>query len=71
MGFSSLELQFQPFIRILCHHRLHRLWVILPVSYDEPEDKNIKKLYRNPDDKTLGGVASQVWLLTLVLKLYG
>ena len=34
------------------------LWVILPVSYDEPEDKNIKKLYRNPDDKTLGGVAS-------------
>jgi phage shock protein PspC (stress-responsive transcriptional regulator) len=34
------------------------LWVILPVSFDEPEDKNIKKLYRNPDDKTLGGVAS-------------
>jgi phage shock protein PspC (stress-responsive transcriptional regulator)/uncharacterized membrane protein len=34
------------------------LWVILPVSYDEPEDKNIKKLYRNPDDRTLGGVAS-------------
>lgn len=34
------------------------LWVILPVSYEEPEDKNIKKLYRNPDDKTLGGVAS-------------
>jgi phage shock protein PspC (stress-responsive transcriptional regulator) len=34
------------------------LWMILPVSYDEPEDKNIKKLYRNPDDRTLGGVAS-------------
>lgn len=34
------------------------MWIILPVSYDEPEDKNIKKLYRNPDDKTLGGVAS-------------
>jgi phage shock protein PspC (stress-responsive transcriptional regulator) len=34
------------------------LWVILPVSYDEPEDKHIKKLYRNPDDRTLGGVAS-------------
>lgn len=34
------------------------LWVILPVSYEEPEDKNIKKLYRNPDDRTLGGVAS-------------
>jgi phage shock protein PspC (stress-responsive transcriptional regulator) len=34
------------------------LWVILPVSFDEPEDKHIKKLYRNPDDRTLGGVAS-------------
>lgn len=34
------------------------LWVILPVSYDEPEDKHIKKLYRNPDDRTIGGVAS-------------
>lgn len=34
------------------------LWVILPVSYEVGEDKNIKKLYRNPDDKVLGGVAS-------------
>ncbi|MDF2157199.1 PspC domain-containing protein [Algoriphagus sp. CAU 1675] len=34
------------------------LWIILPVSYEVEEDKNIKKLYRNPDDKTLGGVAS-------------
>ncbi|MBW3469701.1 PspC domain-containing protein [Arthrospiribacter ruber] len=34
------------------------LWVILPVSYEEPEDKHIKKLYRNPDDRTIGGVAS-------------
>lgn len=34
------------------------LWVILPVSYDLAEDKNIKKLFRNPDDKVLGGVAS-------------
>ncbi|MBN3520203.1 PspC domain-containing protein [Algoriphagus lutimaris] len=34
------------------------LWVILPVSYEVKEDKNIKKLYRNPDDKVLGGVAS-------------
>jgi phage shock protein PspC (stress-responsive transcriptional regulator) len=34
------------------------LWVILPVSYDLTEDKNIKKLYRNPDDKVLGGVSS-------------
>lgn len=34
------------------------LWVILPVSFEEPEDKHVKKLYRNPDDRTLGGVAS-------------
>ena len=34
------------------------LWLILPVSYDIEEDKNIKKLYRNPDDKVLGGVSS-------------
>ncbi|WBL41696.1 PspC domain-containing protein [Algoriphagus halophytocola] len=34
------------------------LWVILPVSYEVIEDKNIKKLYRNPDDKVIGGVAS-------------
>ncbi|WP_297335085.1 PspC domain-containing protein [Algoriphagus sp.] len=34
------------------------MWIILPVSYDIEEDKNIKKLYRNPDDKALGGVAS-------------
>lgn len=34
------------------------LWVILPVSYETHEDKQVKKLYRNPDDKVLGGVAS-------------
>jgi phage shock protein PspC (stress-responsive transcriptional regulator) len=34
------------------------LWVILPVSYANEEDKEIKKLFRNPDDKVLGGVAS-------------
>jgi phage shock protein PspC (stress-responsive transcriptional regulator)/outer membrane lipopolysaccharide assembly protein LptE/RlpB len=34
------------------------LWAILPVSQEEPEDKNIKKLYRNPDDRAIGGVAS-------------
>ena len=34
------------------------LWVNLPVSYANEEDKEIKKLYRNPDDKVLGGVAS-------------
>nr|MBI1232672.1 PspC domain-containing protein [Cytophagales bacterium] len=34
------------------------LWVILPPSYEKPEDKNIKKLYSNPDDRVLGGIAS-------------
>src|SRR5690606_7925122 len=34
------------------------LWIILPVSYEEPEDKNVKKLYRNPDDRVIGGVSS-------------
>jgi len=34
------------------------LWIILPVSYEIDEDKNIKKLYRNPDDRVLGGVSS-------------
>lgn len=34
------------------------LWIILPVSYEMMEDAKIKKLFRNPDDKVLGGVAS-------------
>ena len=34
------------------------LWAILPVSYEDVEDKNIKKLYRNPDDRVIGGVGS-------------
>ncbi|SHN02343.1 phage shock protein C (PspC) family protein [Cyclobacterium lianum] len=34
------------------------LWIILPVSDEKPEDKNIKKLYRNPDDRVMGGVGS-------------
>lgn len=34
------------------------LWIILPVSYELVEDAKIKKLFRNPDDKVLGGVGS-------------
>lgn len=34
------------------------LWIILPVSYELLEDNKIKKLFRNPDDKVLGGVSS-------------
>lgn len=33
-------------------------WVILPERYDLSEDKKIKKMFRNPDDKVIGGVAS-------------
>ena len=36
------------------------LWIVLPESRDLPEDKKIKKLYRNPDDRVLGGIASGV-----------
>lgn len=34
------------------------LWIILPGSNDLQEEKGIKKFYRNPDNKVLGGVAS-------------
>ncbi|SEG39140.1 PspC domain-containing protein [Algoriphagus boritolerans] len=34
------------------------LWIILPVSYEVMEDSKVKKLFRNPDDKVLGGVSS-------------
>jgi phage shock protein PspC (stress-responsive transcriptional regulator) len=36
------------------------LWVILPVSDEVDEDAKIKKMYRNPDERVLGGVASGV-----------
>ncbi|MBS9523906.1 PspC domain-containing protein [Litoribacter alkaliphilus] len=34
------------------------LWIMLPKAYETEEDKNIKKLYRNPDDRVIGGVSS-------------
>lgn len=34
------------------------LWIALPGVDNLEEDRKIKKLYRNPDDKVLGGVAS-------------
>jgi phage shock protein PspC (stress-responsive transcriptional regulator) len=46
------------------------LWVILPVSYTQEEDKEIKKLFRNPDDKVLGGVASGLSAYFGVKELY-
>lgn len=34
------------------------LWVVVPGSNDLEENESIKKLYRNPDDRVLGGVCS-------------
>jgi phage shock protein PspC (stress-responsive transcriptional regulator) len=36
------------------------LWIVIPGSYDLEEQKKIKKMFRNPDDKVLGGVSSGV-----------
>jgi len=36
------------------------LWIVLPDSADLSEDKKLKKMYRNPDDRVIGGVASGV-----------
>lgn len=33
-------------------------WIVVPERFDLPEDRKIKKMFRNPDDKVLGGVAS-------------
>jgi phage shock protein PspC (stress-responsive transcriptional regulator) len=34
------------------------LWIVVPGSVDLPEDQQIKKLYRDPDRRVVGGVAS-------------
>ena len=34
------------------------LWIILPASTSLEEDHKMKKMYRDPDDRVLGGVAS-------------
>jgi len=36
------------------------MWIVLPESIDLKEDKKVRKLYRNPDDRVLGGVASGI-----------
>jgi phage shock protein PspC (stress-responsive transcriptional regulator) len=36
------------------------LWIILPISEFLEEDTKIKKMYRNPEDRVLGGVASGI-----------
>ncbi|TAE32999.1 MAG: PspC domain-containing protein [Cytophagales bacterium] len=34
------------------------MWIAFPGSYTLQDDKTVKKFYRDPDDKVLGGVAS-------------
>ncbi|MCE2708126.1 MAG: PspC domain-containing protein [Algoriphagus sp.] len=46
------------------------LWVILPVSKEPIDDSSIKKLFRNPDDKVLGGVASGLSVYLGIEALY-
>ncbi len=36
------------------------LWILLPASDRLEENKQVKKLYRNPDDKVIGGVSSGI-----------
>ena len=36
------------------------LWIVLPESDDLEEDKKVKKMYRNPSERVIGGVASGV-----------
>jgi phage shock protein PspC (stress-responsive transcriptional regulator) len=36
------------------------LWIVLPESEDLEEDKKLKKMYRNPSERVIGGVASGV-----------
>ncbi len=36
------------------------LWIALPVSAELEEEPTVKKMYRDPDDKVVGGVASGV-----------
>jgi len=36
------------------------LWIVIPASDELKEEKKIKKMYRDPDSKVLGGVASGI-----------
>jgi len=36
------------------------LWIVIPNSTELPDDASIKKMYRDPEKKVLGGVASGV-----------
>jgi phage shock protein PspC (stress-responsive transcriptional regulator) len=58
------------------------LWIIIPGTYELEDQKKVKKMFRNPDDKVFGGVSSGiaayfgidviiVRLLFVVLALFG
>jgi phage shock protein PspC (stress-responsive transcriptional regulator) len=58
------------------------LWIIIPGTYELEDQKKVKKMFRNPDDKVFGGVSSGiaayfgidviiVRLLFVVLTLFG
>ena len=36
------------------------LWIVVPGRKDLPEDQSLKKMFRNPDDTVVGGVASGI-----------
>lgn len=36
------------------------MWIIVPGSYELVEQKSVKKMFRNPDDKVIGGICSGI-----------
>lgn len=36
------------------------MWIVVPGSESLPEDEKVRKLYRNPDDKVIGGVCGGI-----------
>jgi phage shock protein PspC (stress-responsive transcriptional regulator) len=51
---------FFPSIPVLLAIAYIILWIVIPGTYELEEEKKVKKMYRNPDDKVLGGVSSGV-----------
>jgi phage shock protein PspC (stress-responsive transcriptional regulator) len=73
---------FFPSIPVLLAIAYVILWIIVPGTFELEEQKKVKKMFRNPDDKVLGGVSSGVGayfgidviivrLLFVVLALFG
>lgn len=51
---------FFPSIPVLLGIAYIILWIIVPGTYELEEEKAVKKMFRNPDDKVLGGVSSGI-----------